>query len=73
MRKRWWLAALPLACLTAGCGNADTDKVISISDADRAYGEEARPQLLAEFGGAYDGDEGQYAMAAGLRQGDSAS
>ncbi|ODP37881.1 M48 family metalloprotease [Sphingomonas turrisvirgatae] len=56
----------------AGCGGADTDEVIRISDADRAYGEEAHPQLLAEFGGAYAGDGARYVRAVGKRVADAA-
>lgn len=72
MRKRWSLAAPPLAYLMAGCSGADTNEAVRISDADRAYGEAAHPQLLAEFGGAYAGDEARYVRTVGERIADAA-
>ena len=48
----------------AGCG-APSSETPSISDADRAYGEEQHAQLLAEFGGAYNGPESRYVAALG--------
>src|SRR5687767_12092862 len=52
---------LALASLLAGCGSN------GVSDAERQLGAEQHPQLLAEFGGAYNGDEGAYVKALGAR------
>ena len=57
--------------MLAGCGAGDEPPV---TEADRAIGAEQHPQLLAEFGGVYEGDEAPYlkqlggniAAAAGL-------
>jgi predicted Zn-dependent protease len=38
-----------------------------ISEQDRAYGQQAHPQLLASFGGAYAGEESAYVRAIGER------
>ena len=65
------LLALMLLPLLAGCAFGDEPPV---TEGDRAAGAEAHPQLLAEFGGAYSGDEAAYlarlgepvAAAAGL-------
>ncbi|MCP3732503.1 M48 family metalloprotease [Sphingomonas sp. MG17] len=65
--KRLRLAALALACLVSACGSGSGEDTAGISEADRAYGEEAHPQLLAEFGGAYAGDEAQYVRTVGER------
>lgn len=59
------LLALPLACLLQACGIADQGPVIS--EEDQAYGEQAHPQLLAGFGGAYSGEEAAYVGAIGTR------
>ena len=60
------LPALPfvlaLSLGLAGCGSGEEP---AVTDADRAAGAEAHPQLLAEFGGRYDGDERQYLMRVG--------
>jgi predicted Zn-dependent protease len=51
---------LPLACcaalLTSACGYGDAP----VSDQERAVGAEQHPQLLAQFGGAYAGEEAGY-------------
>ena len=57
------LAALSL-CL-ASCGGPAPSEGAGISEADRAYGAEQHPQLLAEFGGAYRGPEARYVAALG--------
>lgn len=60
------LAALAAASLLlASCGVAPSDRVPEITAEDRAYGEQAHPQLLAEFGGAYPGPEARYVAALG--------
>ncbi len=56
------LAAASLALLTAGCGGAN-DPIVS--DAERRVGAEQHPQLLAEFGGSYAGDEAVYLRRTG--------
>ena len=52
------------ALLTAGCSTGD-GPVITADD--RAAGAEAHPQLLAEFGGAYPGEESRYVVRLGER------
>jgi predicted Zn-dependent protease len=50
------------AFLLAGCSFGDEP---AVTEADRAAGAEAHPQLLAEFGGAYAGDEHDYLVRIG--------
>ena len=57
--------ALLLAIALAGCSGTADGPVIG--EADRATGVEQHPQLLAEFGGAYDGDEAVYLKQLGGR------
>ena len=52
------------AAALAGCGGPDGP---AITDADRETGAKHHPQLLAEFGGAYDGDEAAYVKELGER------
>jgi predicted Zn-dependent protease len=59
------LAALLLA--SCGGGEPADEQGPPITEADRAYGAEAHPQLLAEFGGAYAGPEARYVAAIGKR------
>ncbi|WP_167737391.1 M48 family metalloprotease [Sphingomonas parva] len=47
--------------LFSGCSGDDP----VVSDADREAGAEAHPQLLAEFGGAYSGEESAYVVRLG--------
>jgi predicted Zn-dependent protease len=61
------LLGLSLALLLQGCGSDGVGETPVISAQDRAYGEEAHPQLLAEFGGAYTGDEAAYVRTVGER------
>ena len=61
---RRFLLPLILPFALAACGEADGPVV---SDADRAAGAEAHPQLLAEFGGEYRGDEAAYVRQLGNR------
>lgn len=53
------------ALLLASCGSSPPDAAPEITDEDRAYGEQAHNQLLAEFGGAYAGPEARYVVALG--------
>lgn len=62
MNRRALLGAVAGALLLAGCGSADEPTVTA---ADRAAGAELHPQLLAEFGGRYDGDERRYLARVG--------
>ena len=54
-----------LALLLAACGGAPDTRRPSVSEQDRQTGAEQHPQLLAEFGGAYDGPESAYVSALG--------
>lgn len=57
MRKPFIIACSALALLTSACGYGGDAPV---SDAERELGAEQHPKLLAEFGGAYDGEEADY-------------
>ena len=57
-RFQLWIALL---ATLAGCGEA------TISDAERRLGAEQHPQLLAEFGGAYEGQQAAYVASLGAR------
>ncbi|MBA3526614.1 MAG: M48 family metalloprotease [Sphingomonas sp.] len=50
------------AMLLAGCSLGEEP---AVSQADQAAGAELHPQLLAQFGGAYDGDESEYLRRVG--------
>jgi len=54
---------IPLAALLLLTGCSDDGP--PVSESDRAAGAEAHPQLLAEFGGAYQGDEAKYLASVG--------
>ena len=60
------LLALPLACALLACGGPVVDDT-AISERDRLYGEQLHPQLLAEFGGPYPGEEARYVAEVGER------
>ena len=60
-------AAALLALLLAGCGGAPAEGPVQVSEADRAFGAEQHPRLLAEFGGAYDAPEAAYVAGVGER------
>lgn len=60
------LLALVLPLLLAGCGSGGGDGA-TVSEGDRAAGAQMHPQLLAEFGGAYGGDEAPYMAQLGQR------
>ncbi len=64
MRRTGRITACLAAALLGGCGFG-SDEVVS--EADRAFGAEYHPQLLAEFGGSYDGDEAAYLKRLGGR------
>ena len=59
--------AAALACLLASCSGAPEEERVEITEADRTYGARAHPQLLAEFGGAYQAEEARYLAAIGER------
>ncbi len=61
---RRFLLPLLFAFALAACGEAEGPPV---SQADRASGAETHQQLLAEFGGAYHGDEAAYVRELGER------
>lgn len=54
--------ALVLALAAGSCGTSDGP---AISEADKRLGAEQHPQLLAEFGGAYKGEEARYLATVG--------
>jgi len=65
--RRQGKAAL-LALLLAGCGGTPGgDGPVQVSEADRVFGAEQHPRLLAEFGGAYVAPEADYVAAVGER------
>ena len=65
--------ALPLALLLAACGGGGApDGPVRIDERDRAFGAEQHERLLAEFGGAYGGDEAPYVAAVGERVAEAA-
>ncbi len=57
MRKSLLIACSAIALLTSACGSGSDAPV---SEAERELGAAQHPKLLAEFGGAYDGDEADY-------------
>ena len=63
---------LPFACylalLTGGCGYGDAP----VSEQERQTGAQQHPELLAQFGGAYAGDEAGYLKRLGGRIADAA-
>lgn len=61
------LAGLFLSLALPSCGGGTSDQEPVIAERDRVYGEQAHPQLLAEFGGAYVGDETAYVRSVGER------
>ena len=68
MTVRTALSVLALACLLQACGGgAPAVERTTISDEERALGAEQHPQLLAGFGGAYDGEEAAYVQSVGAR------
>jgi predicted Zn-dependent protease len=66
LRHRLAVATCSLALLLAGCGQEPApDYHPRVSEEDRARGAEQHPALLAEFGGAYAGEESAYVTAIG--------
>lgn len=65
MTGRRLLLSLALPLLLASCGFGGDGPIVS--DGDRARGGETHAQLLAEFGGAYAGDEAPYLAQLGQR------
>lgn len=61
--------AASLALFLAACGDTSGP---AISDADREVAEKQHPQLLAEFGGAYKGDEAAYLAQVGEKVAEAA-
>lgn len=58
---------LAAALLLASCGGSAPDGPPEIEEAERRLGAEQHPQLLAQFGGAYDGPEAAYVARIGER------
>ena len=66
--RRSVVFATAFACLVTGCGTpVATNTGPVIADADRVQGERTHPQLLAEFGGSYVGEESGYVRSVGER------
>lgn len=66
--RKSFLATLPLLTLCQACAiEGPAASHPSISDDDRAYGKEAHPQLLAEFGGDYRAKQAAYVRTIGER------
>jgi predicted Zn-dependent protease len=64
--KRISLAtAAALALLLAGCGDQTPSGPPHITEQDRQFGAEQHPQLLGQFGGAYDGEKARYVARIG--------
>jgi predicted Zn-dependent protease len=58
---------MPAALLLASCGQPQGSEAPRITEAERNYGAEQHPRLLAEFGGAYDHDQAAYVRTVGAR------
>ncbi|HWH17592.1 MAG TPA: M48 family metalloprotease [Allosphingosinicella sp.] len=66
MRRRLLLSLVVLtSLLVASCGRDYDDPEVTAGA--RAEGAEAHPQILAEFGGAYEGPEARYVAALGQK------
>ena len=60
-------ATAALALLLAGCGDKPPEGPPQVTEQDRAFGASQHPQLLAQFGGAYPGEEARYVARVGDR------
>jgi predicted Zn-dependent protease len=67
MRRPLTALLAATAVLLASCGGAPTSTPPEIEEAERQLGAEQHPQLLAQFGGAYDGPEAAYVAQLGER------
>lgn len=65
----WLGGALLAGCATTGTGEAAREirTVTAMSQAERQQGAQAHPELLAEFGGLYDGPQAAYVTSVGRR------
>lgn len=63
---------LALALSLAACGGGGSDAGPAIGEADREQAERDHPELLAEFGGAYAGEEAAYLAQIGDKVADAA-
>ncbi|MBD8678816.1 M48 family metalloprotease [Sphingomonas sp. CFBP 13720] len=66
MKARFWTGVAAGASLIAAPASASA-QTRSISQRDRAQGEQANPQLLAQYGGAYAGPQAAYVERIGKR------
>ena len=64
---RTLLTATAMALTLAGVARGAPAAAQSISAGDKAQGRKADPQLLAEFGGRYDGPQAAYVAQVGKR------
>lgn len=72
MVRRWWFAAAMMAAALAGCApppSADrpSQLVTARSTAEQRTGDRAHPQILAQFGGVYQGPAADYVRSLGQR------
>jgi len=69
MMLLWLGGALLVACATTGTGEAAREirTVTAMSQAERQQGAQAHPELLAEFGGLYQGPQAAYVTSVGRR------
>jgi len=67
--KLWLGSALVIAGAAAPAGNAQRQiaTVTSMSQAEKAEGAKAHPELLAEFGGLYNGPQAAYVTSVGRK------
>jgi predicted Zn-dependent protease len=66
----WLSGALVAGCATTQSGEAQQSQVrtaTSMSQAERKQGADAHPQLMAEFGGLYQGQQASYVTSVGRR------
>jgi predicted Zn-dependent protease len=64
--RRVSLALVAASLLLSGCGSNETPNYTpSVNPEERAQAEKQHPQLLAEFGGAWEGPEAAYVKRLG--------